>query len=199
MTRYDEIDSPASCNYRLEESGVYGCGFYRSYAGARNIPCLSATEFPTDCPLLVADRINSGPDIVNPVTGKTIPVKQRSGKYDKDKEIKGLWSKEESDISKSLGPTRKYQKRPIVITASRILERIEIETPEGVMVGEPGDWLITGIAGEKYPCDDAIFRASYLPHGGNRCDICRFKDTDECNGETYMLYPICKFKWVEGI
>ena len=29
------------------------------------------------------------------------------------------------------------------------------------MVGNPGDWLITGVAGEKYPCKDDIFRATY--------------------------------------
>jgi len=25
------------------------------------------------------------------------------------------------------------------------------------MVGNPGDWLITGVAGERYPCRDDIF------------------------------------------
>lgn len=25
----------------------------------------------------------------------------------------------------------------------------------------PGDWIITGVAGERYPCKDAIFRATY--------------------------------------
>lgn len=28
-------------------------------------------------------------------------------------------------------------------------------------MGNPGDWLITGVAGEKYPCKDAIFQATY--------------------------------------
>jgi hypothetical protein len=57
----------------------------------------------------------------------------------------------------------KFRKKPVVIEAERLTERAEIKTLEGVMVGEPGDWLITGIAGEKYPCKDEIFRATYEP------------------------------------
>mgnify|MGYP000890839106 FL=1 len=57
----------------------------------------------------------------------------------------------------------KFQKKPVVIEAERLTERTEIKTLEGVMVGEPGDWLITGITGEKYPCKDEIFRATYEP------------------------------------
>ena len=36
-----------------------------------------------------------------------------------------------------------------------------IETPEGPHVVIPGDWIITGIAGEHYPCKDTIFRMTY--------------------------------------
>lgn len=57
----------------------------------------------------------------------------------------------------------KFRKKPVVIEAERLTERTEIKTLEGVMVGEPGDWLITGIAGEKYPCKDEIFWATYEP------------------------------------
>lgn len=56
---------------------------------------------------------------------------------------------------------RKYRKRPVVIQARRLTERAEIDTLEGMMTGHPGDWLITGIKGEQYPCKDDIFRASY--------------------------------------
>lgn len=55
----------------------------------------------------------------------------------------------------------RFRKKPVVIEAERLTERIEIETLEGVMIGNPGDWLITGVAGEKYPCKDDIFRATY--------------------------------------
>ncbi len=55
----------------------------------------------------------------------------------------------------------KFRKKPVVIEAEQLLERTEIKTPEGDMVGNPGDWLITGVAGEQYPCRDDIFRATY--------------------------------------
>ena len=55
----------------------------------------------------------------------------------------------------------KFRKKPVGIEAEQLIERTEIKTPEGVMVGNPGDWLITGVAGERYPCRDDIFRATY--------------------------------------
>lgn len=39
----------------------------------------------------------------------------------------------------------------------------DIKTLEGVMRGDPGDWIIRGIAGEIYPCKPAIFEKSYEP------------------------------------
>lgn len=38
-----------------------------------------------------------------------------------------------------------------------------IDTLEGVMIGEPGDWIIRGIKGEFYPCKPDIFAATYEP------------------------------------
>ena len=55
----------------------------------------------------------------------------------------------------------KYRKKPVIIEAVQLTERIEIETLEGTMIGNPGDWLITGVAGEQYPCKDEIFQATY--------------------------------------
>lgn len=36
-----------------------------------------------------------------------------------------------------------------------------IETPEGRMKANPGDWIIKGIKGEFYPCKPDIFEATY--------------------------------------
>lgn len=55
----------------------------------------------------------------------------------------------------------KYRKKPIVIEAYQTSERVEIETLEGVMVANPGDWIITGVKGERYPCRDDIFQETY--------------------------------------
>lgn len=41
--------------------------------------------------------------------------------------------------------------------------RIEIETLEGVMTAQLGDWIIKGTAGEFYPCADQIFALTYEP------------------------------------
>lgn len=60
----------------------------------------------------------------------------------------------------------KFRKRPVVIEAIRLTERVTISTLEGEMIGEGGDWLITGVKGEKYPCKDDIFRATYEPVEG---------------------------------
>ncbi len=55
----------------------------------------------------------------------------------------------------------KYRKRPIVIEAYQTAEREVIETLEGKMYAEIGDWIITGIQGERYPCKPDIFAATY--------------------------------------
>ena len=56
-----------------------------------------------------------------------------------------------------------FRKKPVVIEAFRTTERITIHTLEGDMVAEVGDWVITGVKGEKYPCKDDIFRETYDP------------------------------------
>jgi len=40
-------------------------------------------------------------------------------------------------------------------------ENLLIETREGTMMADLGDWIIRGIAGEVYPCKPEIFEASY--------------------------------------
>jgi len=41
--------------------------------------------------------------------------------------------------------------------------RCYIETLEGVMAANVGDWIIKGIKGEIYPCKPDIFEATYEP------------------------------------
>ena len=39
-----------------------------------------------------------------------------------------------------------------------------IDTLEGRALNvKPGDWIITGVKGEKYPCRDDIFKETYEP------------------------------------
>jgi hypothetical protein len=80
----------------------------------------------------------------------------------------------------------RFRKKPIVIDAVRfqhwntsevadflggspgfgsdgdpIVPFVLIETLEGTMRANDGDWIIRGVAGEYYPCKDSIFRATY--------------------------------------
>jgi hypothetical protein len=69
----------------------------------------------------------------------------------------------------------KYRKKPVVIEATQWFNfgdhpavvphkptRIPwIETLEGGHTVTPGDWIITGIKGEHYPCKPEIFYMTY--------------------------------------
>jgi len=45
----------------------------------------------------------------------------------------------------------------------RMQEHGWIDTPEGGHIVCPGDWIITGIKGERYPCKPSIFSQTYDP------------------------------------
>ena len=56
---------------------------------------------------------------------------------------------------------KKYRKKPIVVDAY-IAEEVEyIETLEGIMKADVGDYVITGVNGEKYPCKADVFLKTY--------------------------------------
>lgn len=72
----------------------------------------------------------------------------------------------------------RYRKKPVIIEAEQwepgkkiegVRELTEgvfvgcgvIVTLEGEMMASPGDWIITGVKGEKYPCKPDIFEATY--------------------------------------
>ena len=58
---------------------------------------------------------------------------------------------------------KKFRKKPVIIEAYQTLYRREIETLEGIMIASPGDWIITGVKGEQYPCRPDIFDLTYEP------------------------------------
>lgn len=55
----------------------------------------------------------------------------------------------------------KFRKKPVIIEAVQIDEEMTVETLEGVMKGNPQDWLITGVQGEQYFCKPDIFELTY--------------------------------------
>lgn len=87
----------------------------------------------------------------------------------------------------------KYRKKPVVIEArqftpqnildlrdwiasgghgvyvgwnAQVGDYIEIDTLEGTMRAEVGDWIIKGVKGEFYPCKPDIFEQTYEPVEG---------------------------------
>lgn len=82
----------------------------------------------------------------------------------------------------------RYRKKPVVIEATQWWPGSEVEgvvfpdpnptdnpnlagarsepailTLEGPLRVSPGDWIITGVKGERYPCKPDIFEATYEP------------------------------------
>lgn len=58
----------------------------------------------------------------------------------------------------------KYRKKPIVVEAYQTDRTIVIPTLEGDMIAGRGDYIITGVDGEKYPCKPDIFEKTYEPY-----------------------------------
>lgn len=54
-----------------------------------------------------------------------------------------------------------YRKKPVVIEAIVLEADRVIETLEGPLQGRKGDYLITGVNGEQYPCKPDIFHKTY--------------------------------------
>lgn len=59
----------------------------------------------------------------------------------------------------------RFKKLPVVIEATRLTQEMTVKTLEGVMTGNVGDWLITGVNGEQYFCEDDIFHKTHKPVG----------------------------------
>ena len=77
----------------------------------------------------------------------------------------------------------KFRKKPVVVEAEQFLPNLnkwpagveaDHRSPTGFSIGTlentaqghevaPGDWIITGVKGEKYNCKPDIFRATYEP------------------------------------
>ena len=54
-----------------------------------------------------------------------------------------------------------YRKKPVVVEAYKTDKEIVIHTLEGDMKASIGDYIITGVNGEQYPCKPDIFEKTY--------------------------------------
>lgn len=61
------------------------------------------------------------------------------------------------------GGNMKYRKKPVVIEAYQTNKEMIIHTLEGDMKANVGDYIITGVNGEQYPCKPDIFEKTYEP------------------------------------
>ena len=51
--------------------------------------------------------------------------------------------------------------KPNKLQAKKVKEETFLVTMNGIVKTNPGDWIITGINGEQYPCDPEIFKQLY--------------------------------------
>lgn len=58
---------------------------------------------------------------------------------------------------------KKFRKKPVIVEAYQTDKETQIETLEGTMTASPGDWIITGVNGEQYPCKSDVFEKTYEP------------------------------------
>ena len=56
---------------------------------------------------------------------------------------------------------KKYRKKPVVIEAYQTDSEFNIVTLEGTMHANIGDYIITGVHGEVYPCKPDTFEETY--------------------------------------
>jgi hypothetical protein len=57
---------------------------------------------------------------------------------------------------------RSCMKRPVVVGACQVLEGpFQVQAIEGLLTGQPGDYVMKGIKGEIYICAKQIFEESY--------------------------------------
>lgn len=60
-----------------------------------------------------------------------------------------------------MNPSFKFRKKPVVVEAYQTEIEVIIQTLEGPLLARPGDWIITGVNGEQYPCKPDVFEKTY--------------------------------------
>lgn len=55
----------------------------------------------------------------------------------------------------------KVKKKPITVYALQVNKEFEVNSKEGLVKGKANDWLMIGVEGERYICDDNILKKTY--------------------------------------
>lgn len=105
---------------------------------------------------------------------------------------------------------KKFRKQPVIIEAVQITEDtfdaphpnaehvigveydpvercVYIDTLEGRMRGNVGDWIIRGVKGELYPCKADIFEASYM--AADEGSVTNVPGLKACHA---VVTPVCR-------
>lgn len=85
----------------------------------------------------------------------------------------------------------KYRKKPVVIEAYQTDKELDIETLEGTMHASVGDYIITGVRGEQYPCKPDIFEQTYEPADAPASPWRRVEEPPKEAGEYIVAYHPC--------
>ena len=72
-------------------------------------------------------------------------------------------NQEKKNNNKNKSQVARFRKKPVIIEAYQTEVEMVISTLEGDMIASPGDWIITGVNGEQYPCKPDIFEKTYEP------------------------------------
>ena len=72
-------------------------------------------------------------------------------------------NQEKNNNNKNKSQVASFRKKPVIIEAYQTEVEMVISTLEGDMIASPGDWIITGVNGEQYPCKPDIFEKTYEP------------------------------------
>lgn len=82
----------------------------------------------------------------------------------------------------------KYRKKPVVIEAYQTDKELDIETLEGTMHASVGDYIITGVRGEQYPCKPDIFEQTYEPADAPTASPWHRVEEDPPNGKEDAIF-----------
>lgn len=83
----------------------------------------------------------------------------KSGNYRKKPVV--IWACSFEDSTECLGTLSEKGLDPVCVDYSTTPPLLKIETLEGVMLANVGDWIIKGVNGEFYPCKPDIFEKTY--------------------------------------
>lgn len=86
---------------------------------------------------------------------------------------------------------QKFMKKPIVVEAYQTDKEVIIQTLEGSMKASIGDWIITGIRGEQYPCKPDVFERTYQLHQQEKNYSIKGITMDKCFNATLVVIVVC--------